>query len=86
MMHWYGGMRPGAWLLMGLFWVILLGGILFLVLRLLPSGRDTRTWQHKENPLDVLDQRFARGEVDLETYQAQRAALEATPARTPPRS
>jgi putative membrane protein len=28
-----------------------------------------------ESALDILDRRFASGEFDLETYQAQRAAL-----------
>jgi putative membrane protein len=62
---------------MGLFWLVLLGVILFLVVRLLPGtgtpDGDGRPPQ--DSPEDILDKRFARGEIDLETYQAQRAAL-----------
>lgn len=86
MMHWFGDMWPGAWLPMALFWLIPLGVILFLALRLLPSGRGTGAPPREESPLDILDQRFARGEVDLETYQSQRTALEAALGRRPPRS
>jgi len=83
MMGWYGGgMGGGAWIFMGLFWVILIAAIIWLVVRLLPSSSHsgaTTTAPHQvsgqESPLDILDRRFAAGELDLETYQAQRAAL-----------
>jgi putative membrane protein len=83
MMGWYGGgMGGGAWIFMGLFWVILIAAIIWLVVRLLPSSSHsgaTTAAPHQvsghESPLDVLDRRFASGELDLETYQAQRAAL-----------
>jgi putative membrane protein len=77
MMGYGAGMGWGAWMFMGLFWLVLLGVILFLVVRLLPGsgsgGAAGRTPQ--DSPEDILDRRFARGEIDLETYQAQRAAL-----------
>jgi putative membrane protein len=83
MMGWYGGgMGAGAWIFMGLFWVILIAAIIWLVVRLLPSNSHsgaTTAAPHQvsgqESPLDILDRRFASGELDLETYQAQRAAL-----------
>lgn len=83
MMGFYGGgMGGGAWIFMGLFWVILIAAIIWLVVRLLPSHSHsgaTTAAPHQvagqESPLDVLDRRFASGELDLETYQVQRAAL-----------
>ncbi len=78
MMGWYGtGMGWGAWLGMGLFWLVLVGVILYAVVRLLPSGRSGRDRDDRdpESPEAILDRRFARGEIDIETYQAQRAAL-----------
>jgi len=47
------------------------------VTRLLPTRRIEGGHQQAphETPEEILDRRFARGEVDLETYQAQRAAL-----------
>ncbi len=77
MMGWYGGagMGWGAWIGMGLFWLVLLGVILYAVVRLLPSGRAGGRDRDPESPEEILDRRFARGEVDIETYQAQREAL-----------
>ena len=77
MMGWYsGGMGYGAWMLMGLFWLVLLGVIIWAVVRLLPARRDG-AGRDADGPEDILDRRFARGEIDAEAYQAQRAALTA---------
>ena len=76
MMGWYGGgMGPLGWLGMGLFWLILLGLIVWLVTRLLPSGGGGTTRPTGESPLEILDRRLASGEIDLDTWQAHRAAL-----------
>jgi putative membrane protein len=76
MMGWYGGgMGPLGWLAMGLFWLILLGLIVWLVTRLLPAGSGGTTRPAGESPLEILDRRLASGEIDLDTWQAQRAAL-----------
>jgi putative membrane protein len=81
MMGWYGGgMGWCGWLGMGLFW-LLLGAILYLVVRLLPGGGQAGTGRggfggpRADSPEEILDRRFAQGEIDIETYQAQRAAL-----------
>ena len=43
MMGWYGGgMGVGAWIMMGLFWVLLIGAIVWLVAQLATSGRGSR--------------------------------------------
>jgi putative membrane protein len=60
---------------MGLFWLILLGLIMWLVTRLLPAGGGGTTRPTGESPLEILDRRLASGEIDLDTWQAQRAAL-----------
>ena len=74
MMDWNGGMGGGAWIFMAVFWVAALTLIIFLVVRLLPSnGHSGRPEQ--DSPEELLDRRFARGDLDVETYQAQRAAL-----------
>ena len=82
MMGWYGsGMGFGAWLFMGGFWLLLIGLVVWLVVRLLPG--DDRTNQQGnavgavESPEDILDRRFARGEIDEQTYAKQREALAA---------
>jgi putative membrane protein len=79
MMNWYGGgMGGGAWLFMGLLWLALIGLIVWLVVRLLPGSKpdnDTR-----ESAEEILDRRFAMGEIDVDTYKAQRSALVAAQA------
>ena len=70
-----GGMSPLGWLAMGLFWLILLGLIVWLVTRLLPAGSGAATGPTGESPLEILDRRLAIGEIDLDTWRAQRAAL-----------
>ena len=79
MMGWYGnGMGGGAWLFMGVFWVVLIALIVWLVIRLLPAesqGRSGADSGRVDSALDILDRRLALGEIDVETYQAQRRAL-----------
>jgi putative membrane protein len=76
MMGWYGGgMGPLGWLGMGVFWLILLALIVWLVVRLLPSSSGGTTRNTGESPLEILDHHLASGQIDLETWQAHRAAL-----------
>ena len=75
-MGWYGGGMGGLmWLGMGLFWLILLGLIVWLVIRLLPGSSEPPTRTLGESAVEILDRRMANGEIDMEAWQAQRAAL-----------
>lgn len=75
MMGWESGMGGGAWVLMGIFWVALLALIIFLVVRLLPNAGRKGGESGPDSPQDILDRRFARGEIDAEAHQTQRSAL-----------
>jgi putative membrane protein len=76
MMGWYGGgMGAFMWLGMGLFWLILLGLIVWLVIRLLPGSSEPPTRTPGQSAVEILDRRMANGEIDMEAWQAQRAAL-----------
>ena len=75
-MGWYGGgIGAFMWLGMGLFWLILLGLIVWLVIRLLPGSSEPPTRNPGESAVEILDRRMANGEIDMEAWQAQRAAL-----------
>ena len=75
MMGGYGlGMGLLGWLLMGLFWLVLMAVVIWAVVRLLPA-RGSSSGPVPESALDILDRRYARGEIDTETYQMQRRAL-----------
>jgi putative membrane protein len=54
--------------------LVLLALLVFLLVRLLP-GMGRTTAGGGQSPEDVLDQRFARGEIDERTYTAQREVL-----------
>jgi len=84
-MYWFGGMGPAMWVGAGLFWVLLLGAIVWLVVELVssrqrpevpsgPTGAPAGA-PAPESPLAVLDRRLAAGEVDIETYQRVRTEL-----------
>jgi putative membrane protein len=77
MMGWYSssGMGSLAWLGMGVFWLILLGLIIWLVVRLLPGSSSGSTSNTGESALEILDRRLASGEIDQEPWQTQRAAI-----------
>lgn len=69
------GMGLG-WYSWGLFWLALLGLVIWAVVRLLPRRQQVPgALAARETPEDILYRRFTRGEIDLETYQSQRAAL-----------
>jgi putative membrane protein len=83
MMGWYGGGVNGAapfmWIGMGLFWVVLIGLVVFLVARLLPGSGTSRpaapASRTAESAEQILDRMFATGEIDEQTYRARRGAL-----------
>jgi putative membrane protein len=78
MMGWYGsGTGWATWLSMGIFWLLLLVVIVGLVTWLLPSGRRPASPAASQPPEEILDARFARGEIDEQAYAAARAALAA---------
>ncbi len=81
-----GGMTGFAWMGMGLFWLALLGLIVWLVVRLFP-GKPHDPKAVSASPtalaapsvaapaLAILDERLANGEIDLDKYRTIRAAL-----------
>ena len=77
MMGGYGnaGMGSLGWLGMGVFWLVLIGLVVWLVVRSLPGSGDGKTRKTGESALEILDRRLASGEIDLETWQAQWGAL-----------
>jgi putative membrane protein len=70
---------PGWWIVFPLFWILVLIGIVFLLRARGSWGRPRFAGPHRENALDVLDRRYAQGEIGLDEYQERRAVLEKRP-------
>ena len=69
----YGwGMGWGFPFLGPIVWILVLIGIVYLV-RWLVSSRDERV---QESPLDILKKRYARGEIDRDTFQRMKKEIE----------
>ena len=79
MMGYGWGMGPAGWIFMGLFWIVIIGLVVWAVGALLPGSRPGGAGQ-PEAPEEILDRRFARGEIDVEQYRQARAELIGTRA------
>jgi putative membrane protein len=79
MMAWQWGTGAGWWwgVAMMLFWVLLLGGGAWLLLTLLRRDQQSDTGVGGNRALDILRERYARGEITREEYESMRRDLEA---------
>lgn len=86
MMDGYGGgssFAPVMWMVMGLFWIVLIALVVFLVIRLLPGSGTAHATSPApqpvsaipETPEQILDRLLALGEIDEQTYRTRRTAL-----------
>src|SRR5918912_1048370 len=80
MMGWYGAVGPAngwlwglgmgiGWLVMLAFWAAVIG-LVVLAVRRMTSG------SAGESPIDILERRYAAGEITREQYQEMREVLE----------
>ena len=82
MMGWYNdGIGWGGWIAMTLMMVTFWGLVIFAVVAIF-RGTTKATWPADSaaprDPMSTLDERFARGEIEAEEYQARRAILRDT--------
>jgi putative membrane protein len=78
MMGYGWGMGGAGWIFMGLFWVVVIGLIVWAVVALLPGARSSGGPARSDGPREILDRRFALGEIDTEQYRRARAELAGT--------
>ena len=82
MMGWHGGTGWGAWLLMAAGMVAFWGLVILAVIAIFRGLGATRNEATEQTPvrdaLRILDERFARGELDVEEYHARQNALRGT--------
>ena len=80
MMGWYhDGAGWGGWLVMTIamlaFWALVVVAVVVLFRGSKSSGQESSPHQ---DPMDILTQRFARGEIDEDEYHARSAVLRAS--------
>jgi putative membrane protein len=71
------GMGPVGWIFMFLFWVAVIGLVVWAVATLLPRNRPGGQGGRQDTPEEILDRRFAQGEIDAEQYRRAREELTA---------
>lgn len=76
MMGYGWGMGFAGWIFMALFWIVLIGLLVWAAVTLLPGSRGGNRGR-QETPEEILDRRFAQGELDLEQYRQARDELAA---------
>jgi len=75
----YGGWGIAMMVVMMLFWLLILLGIIFFVWFLVESARRAAGGHPAaphETPLQILQKRYARGEITREQYQEMKRELE----------
>jgi putative membrane protein len=76
---WYSGPGAAGWLIMLAFMVFFWGAIIWIVLTLVHQrhghGHSHAPAERGSDALQILDQRFARGEIDEEEYRRRRDLL-----------
>ena len=89
-MHWNNGWHDsvgaGWWVFMALMMLAFFGGVIWLVVTLIrhgggssppPAGRGTVLPPERPDPADILHERLARGEIDVDEYHQRIDALRA---------
>ena len=77
MMGWYqDGLGWGGWLVMVVSMIAFWALVVFAVVAVFRASReDGKPAATRPNPLDILDERFARGEIDESEYRARTDVL-----------
>ena len=69
-MGWFGG------IVMIVFWILILVGIIFLIKWLIQSiGRDKATGSSGNRSLEILKERYAKGEIDKQEFESKKKDL-----------
>jgi uncharacterized membrane protein len=67
-------MGPAMWIAMGIFWVVLIVFAVYAI-RLIVGSLDSYASRRSRGE-QILEERFARGEITAKEYRQRRSALE----------
>ena len=59
--------------LMGLFWILVIAALAWLVVALVRGSSDRES--KSKSAIEILEERFARGEIDRDEFEPKREAL-----------
>jgi len=68
---WIGG---GMWFFSILFWVVIIAGVVFIIKSMMERNKDEISYS--ESPLEILKKRYAKGEIDRETFERMKRDVE----------
>jgi putative membrane protein len=68
---WWGAWGLGMMVIMLLFWVLVIVGLVVGIRWLLGQGKESRS----DSALEILRQRYARGEINKDEFEARRRDL-----------
>ena len=72
----HGMMGGGIGIIMILFWILIIGALALLISALVNGTSGAIQERHKASePLEILKQRYARGEIDKAEYEDKRRNL-----------
>jgi len=72
------GMSGGMWFWTILFWIVVILGIVYIVGQVRSPKSNSTSPPPPETPRSILDARYARGEIDEDTYKRMKEQLEDT--------
>lgn len=70
MMNGTGSMMGGMGIFPVVFWILILVGVYFII-----KSVSANKTNNDETPLDIINKRYAKGEIDSETYQRMKNEL-----------
>jgi len=77
MNDWHGSMMGGMWFFSILFWVLIIAGVVFIVKWFMDRDQDKAgSGGNEESVLDILKKRYAKGEIDRETFEQMKKDIE----------
>jgi len=72
-MHWFGDGMWGGWFFMVIFWLLIIVAIVAIVRWIVTQNRPPAST--KEDALDILKKRYAKGEISKDEYEEKRKQL-----------